>query len=61
MLLAGAIIFVMDHLPGFPKSALIIGDKATEFTLLGDDDQEYTLSKSVIDRSLLIVFYRGDW
>ena len=61
MLLAGAIIFVMDHLPGFPENALIIGDKAPEFTLLGDEDQEYTLSKSVINKSLLIVFYRGDW
>ena len=61
MLLADAIIFVMDHLPGFPKSALIIGDKAPEFTLLGDDDQEYTLSKSAINKSLVVVFYRGDW
>ena len=51
----------MDDLPGYPKNTVAIGDKAPEFTLLGDDDQEYTLSKSAINKSLLIVFFRGDW
>ena len=61
MLLAGVIIFVMDQKPGTLQNAVPIGDKAPEFTLLGDDDQIYTLSKSVINNSLLVVFYRGDW
>ena len=38
-----------------------VGDVAPEFTLLDVMGQRYTLSELVAEKTVVLVFYRGDW
>lgn len=37
------------------------GDQAGDFTLLNTDGQSYTLSSTLSQGAVVLVFYRGDW